>query len=248
MEIKPLTTLIFDLDGTLCRYEESLEDSLLKTFDLDNPEDLPITPTNYQEGFGVEFDRAIDGEVEHPDLGFRTRIFCNILSDDDNYEESKILQLGNKFTRIREDSLSLFDDVAPVFKKIRGKFKLGLLTNGPTSLQGRKIDKLGIESWFNSIIISGEHSMAKPDPRIFEVALEQLNSNRDETIYVGNSLEYDVLGANKAQLPVIWRKDGEEEEEVEGATPNLVINELTELTEGKVTLSFAENGKRRIKL
>ncbi|MFW6111783.1 MAG: HAD family hydrolase [Candidatus Bipolaricaulota bacterium] len=247
MEIKPLTTLIFDLDGTLCRYEESLEDALLKTFDLKDPEDLPLTPTNYQEGFGVEFDRAIDGEVERQDLDFRTRVFWNLLQDDDSFDSSEVISFGEKFTKIRENSLTLFDDVPPVFEELTGKFKLGLLTNGPSSLQGRKIEKLGIESWFDSITISGQHSMAKPDPRIFDIAMEKLNSGREETIYIGNSLKYDVLGANKAKLPVIWRKDGEEEE-VEGAIPNLVINELTELIEGKITLSFAEHGKRRIKL
>ena len=243
-EIKVLTTIIFDLDDTLCRYRTSLEEGLLEAFSVSQPDELPLTPDEYREGFGVEFDKAIDGEVDRPETEFRTRIFLNILKDK-NYDEEKIYDLGRRFAGIREDSLALYDDVEELFKSLSGKFKLGLLTNGPSNLQRRKIDVLGIDSWFDEIIVSGEHDLAKPDPRIFYIALEELNSDPEKTIYVGNSLEYDVLGANNAGVPVIWKKKGEDRTEIEGARPGFVINELSELIYRERTSSEGE--KRSIK-
>ncbi len=246
MLIKSLTTLIFDLDGTLCTYDTELEESLFRTFDVEDIEDLPITPTDYEEGFGLVFDRAIDGNLNWQGSGFRTRIFLELLQDDEDFAKTGIVKLGEKFTTIRENALTLFPEVSSVFERLRDRFKLGLLTNGPSSLQRAKIEKLGIESWFDSIIVSGDHELVKPDPRIFEIALEKLGSTRENTIYVGNSLKYDVLGANNAELPVVWREDGEEEE-TEGAVPDLVINDLTELIDGEVITSLSDKEKRSIK-
>ncbi|MBS3737130.1 MAG: HAD family hydrolase [Candidatus Bipolaricaulota bacterium] len=244
--IKSLTTLIFDLDGTLCRYKTDLEEGLLETFDAEKPENLPLTTEDYQEGFGVEFDKAIDGEVDQPEIEFRTRVFWNVLQDQ-NYSKGEILELGEKFARIREDSLTLYPDVPELFKRLSGKFKLGLLTNGPSNLQRRKIETLGIENWFEAIIVSGEHGLAKPDPRIFYIAMDELECGPEETIYVGNSLKYDVLGAKNAGVPVVWKKNGKEDTEVEGARPSMVIDELKELLEDERDLTISEGEKRSIK-
>lgn len=246
IKIKPLTTLMFDLDDTLCRYKTDLEEALLETFSVEEADDLPLTPEDYQEGFGVEFDKAIDGEVSQPEMEYRTRIFWNLLKDQ-SYSKEEILELGRRFTRIREDSLSLYPGVSGLFKRLSGKFKIGLLTNGPSSLQRRKIEVLGIENWFDGIIVSGEHGLAKPDPRIFYIAMRKLDCGPEETIYIGNSLEYDVLGANNAGVPVVWKKNGEKETEIEGARPSLVIDELKELFESERTSTLSEGGKRSIK-
>ncbi|MBS3787582.1 HAD family hydrolase [Candidatus Bipolaricaulota bacterium] len=244
--IKHLTTLMFDLDGTLCRYKTGLEEGLLRTFSVEEADDLPLTPEDYREGFGIEFDKAISGEVRQLDMGYRNRIFWNLLKNQ-NYSKEEILELGRKFTRIREDSLSLYPGVSQLFKRFSGKFKLGLLTNGPSHLQRRKIELLGIENWFDGITVSGEHDLAKPDPRIFYIAMRKLDSNPEKTIYIGNSLEYDVIGANNAGIPVVWKKNGKEETEVEGARPSLVIDELNELFESKRAHILLEGEKRSIK-
>ncbi|MFP4202518.1 MAG: HAD family hydrolase [Candidatus Acetothermia bacterium] len=237
MDSQTVKTLIFDLDGTLCTYGLSLEDSLEKCFQ-DVDDDIPeIRAEDYEEEFGNQFDMAIDDEVERPDLNFRERIFVNLLSGDEEGEgdkplsEGEILDLARKFTEIREGSLHLFEEVPEVIGDLKGAFKLGMLTNGPSDLQRSKIEVLDIESWFDDIVVSGEHGLAKPDPGIFEIALNRLEAGTEETVYIGNSPQYDILGANNAGIPVIWRKD-EDEEEVEEAIPDLIVEDLRPLANG----------------
>lgn len=246
MESKTVNTLIFDLDGTLCTYGLSLEDSLKKCFggfDRDLPE---VSAEDYEKEFGNQFDKAIDGEVDRPDLNFRERIFLNLLSGEHvegnnrQASEEEILTIARKFKEIRENSLHLFDEVPEVMEELRGEFRLGMLTNGPSDLQRSKIKVLGIEPWFDDIVVSGEHGMAKPDPGIFEVALSRLNADPEDTIYIGNSPQYDVLGANNAGIPVIWRRD-ESEEEIEEANPDLIIDDLTPLSNG-LEVQFIHSG------
>ncbi len=237
MENESLTTLIFDLDGTLCSYGLNLEKSLSRTFSSNKTEFPAFTAEEYQEEFGNQFEKAINDEVDRPDLSFRKRIFFEALSgekgeaEDGHLNEKEILQFGQKFKEIRENSLHLFPEVPEVLEELQGAYKLGMLTNGPSDLQRSKIEILGIESWFEDIVVSGEHGTAKPDPKIFEIALERLGSDRTNSVYIGNSQQYDVAGANKAGLPVIWRRD-ESEEEIEDAVPDAVIDDLRPLNNG----------------
>lgn len=249
MENESITTLIFDLDGTLCSYGTNLENSLSRTFD---GEPVAFSAEEYQEEFGNQFDKAINDEVDRPDLSFRKRIFLEVLSNKEagaaNREvtEGKILQLGEKFKEIREGSLQLFPEVPEVLEELRSDYQLGLLTNGPSDLQWSKIKILGIESWFEDIVVSGEHGTAKPDPEIFEIALERIGSDRNHSIYIGNSQKYDVAGANRAGLPVIWRRD-EAEEEIEDAVPDAVIDDLKPLNNGLLAEKANLKPKKRRK-
>lgn len=237
MENESITTLIFDLDGTLCSYGSNLEKSLSQTFD---GEPVAFSAEDYQEEFGNQFEKAINDEVDRPDLSFRKRIFFEVLSGEKGkaknggLTEQEILRLGQKFKEIRENSLHLFPEVPEVLEELQGVYKLGLLTNGPSDLQRSKIEILGIEPWFEDIVVSGEHGTAKPNPKIFEIALERLNTDQKRSVYVGNSQRYDVAGANNAGLPVIWRRD-ESEEEIADAVPNAVIDDLKPLKNGLLT-------------
>ncbi len=237
MENESITTLIFDLDGTLCSYGLNLEKSLSRTFD---GELVAFSAEEYREEFGNQFDRAINDEVDRPDLSFRKRIFLEVLSgkavgpEEKEITEEEILRLGGKFKEIRENSLYLFPEVPEVLEELRSDYQLGLLTNGPSDLQRSKIEMLDIADWFEDIVVSGEHGTAKPDPKIFEIALERLDTDRNSSVYVGNSQRYDVAGANNAGLPVIWRRD-ETEEEIAEAVPNAVIDDLTPLNNGLLT-------------
>ena len=89
--------------------------------------------------------------------------------------------------------------------KDRG-IKLGLVTNGKTKIQNRKVDTLELREFLDLILTSEEVGINKPDPRIFEIALERLQLEASQIWMVGDHPVNDVLGARGAGLTGVWLK------------------------------------------
>jgi len=68
----------------------------------------------------------------------------------------------------------------------------------------RKCEEAGITQYFDQIIDSTVEGFAKPDPRLFQRALDMMNVKAEETLHVGDLFGCDVLGANAAGIPVVW--------------------------------------------
>jgi FMN phosphatase YigB (HAD superfamily) len=81
---------------------------------------------------------------------------------------------------------------------------LGLVTNGPVGLQQGKIDEVGIGRLFATIVISEQVGVHKPDPRVFQRALDQLACTGAEAWFVGDHPRNDVLGAAGVGMQPIW--------------------------------------------
>ncbi len=81
---------------------------------------------------------------------------------------------------------------------------LAVVTNGPSDLQRDKFKALGAGDVVKAVVISGEHGVAKPDPAIFRLALDDLGVDPKDAWCVGDSLATDVAGAHSAGLTAIW--------------------------------------------
>ena len=81
-----------------------------------------------------------------------------------------------------------------------------IITNGPPENQRKKIDYLGLDKYFSKeqIIVSGEESVAKPNPKLFRIAEERFQINREKVWYIGDSYENDIIGAYQAGWKSIW--------------------------------------------
>lgn len=88
-----------------------------------------------------------------------------------------------------------------------GSLKLGLITNGRGQFQLDNINALGIEKYFDTILISEWEGLKKPNPEIFKKALRQLNIEPREGVYVGDHPINDVKAAKIAGLIGIWKRD-----------------------------------------
>ena len=87
----------------------------------------------------------------------------------------------------------------------RGK-KLGIITNGPTVWQSRKIESMGIAPLFDVILISGSEGIEKPDPRIFARALDRCGVSAESSIFIGDHPEADIRGAKEAGIFPVWKQ------------------------------------------
>ncbi|WP_062047058.1 HAD family hydrolase [Bacillus sp. JCM 19034] len=137
-------------------------------------------------------------------------------------------QLAERFPEERRKHPFVYEETFPVLDKLKGEYKLLLLTNGSPDLQQTKLTITPeIAPYFDEIIISGGFGKGKPDPTIFEHALERIGVNKDEAIMVGDNLMTDILGANRVGIPSVWiNRHNKERNEV---IPTYEITHLNEL-------------------
>lgn len=108
-------------------------------------------------------------------------------------------------------------------------YPLGLVTNGSRDIQYGKIDRLGLRGYFRTIVISGEVGIWKPDPAIYQLALERLGTPADKTLFIGDHPVNDIEGAARAGMRTIWLQRNHPWEDSLKARPIATIRELDEL-------------------
>ena len=83
---------------------------------------------------------------------------------------------------------------------------LGIITNGPTDHQTKKLNQLQLANWIPSqhMIVSQATGFQKPEKEIFQLAEERFNLTAEETLYVGDNYDNDVLGAKRAGWQALW--------------------------------------------
>ena len=87
------------------------------------------------------------------------------------------------------------------------------------------IRALGIENYFETILVSESEGIKKPNPTIFKKALSQINVLANESMYVGDHPENDVKGAKNIGMIGVWKKD----RQWNNVEADFIIDDLSEL-------------------
>ena len=103
------------------------------------------------------------------------------------------------------DSIELYDDVKPTLKKIRDMgIKSAIISDGIPIKQYEKILRLQIDELVDLIVITDEVGIRKPNPKLFEYFLEKFGVKGNETIYIGDNLENDIIPAKMNNINTIY--------------------------------------------
>jgi putative hydrolase of the HAD superfamily len=86
------------------------------------------------------------------------------------------------------------------------KIPCGVVSNAifGESILRWELRKHGLESAFHFVISSGDYGIKKPHPLLFQIAIAKLGVKPEETWFVGDSIENDIVGAKNAGLVPIW--------------------------------------------
>lgn len=112
--------------------------------------------------------------------------------------------------------------------------KIGLISNVNSRGQvPANLAEYNLKHYFDPIVLSSEYGRRKPDPAIFHYAARLANVPTSRCLYVGDRIARDILGARKAgfRLAVQIRHEYDHGEKDEGAVPDFVISQMTELIE-----------------
>lgn len=126
--------------------------------------------------------------------------------------------------------LRAYDDAALLLGAARDAGILtAVITNGPGEVQRGKLEAVGLADAFDAVLISGEVGAAKPDTRIFHVALAELGVAAEDAWHVGDTLAFDIAGARAAGVEAVWlNRDGVARNRAD-AVPHREITTLAEL-------------------
>ncbi len=91
-------------------------------------------------------------------------------------------------------------DVAPALAALRDRgLRLVVVSNANGRLR-HLFDRVGLTKWFDHLLDSHEWGVEKPDPRLFQLALEEARAQAANTVHVGDLYHVDVMGARAAGL------------------------------------------------
>lgn len=210
-------------------------------FDLDNTLlDRTRTFRAFAEQFIGEYFPAATEEEQ------RTMLWSIIKKDEDGYKDKGELfhELIQELAWVRKPAHKelmdyykeryvanavLMEDAIELLAYCRSKYKLALITNGRTKIQYGKIDQLSLRDYFDTILVSEEVGIKKPDRRIFEQALESLMITPEEGVYIGDHPKNDMGGADRAGLHTVWVKVNQPWPENLDVKPVKIVTDLKSL-------------------
>jgi putative hydrolase of the HAD superfamily len=115
----------------------------------------------------------------------------------------------------------IYPDVIPSLKRWQQKeIELGIISNFDRRLY-TVLDLLEIKQFFSSITISSETGSAKPDPRIFQIALEKHHCLPRQAWHIGDSFTEDYQGAIASEIQAFWLNRARPSSEAGNHLPNL---------------------------
>lgn len=218
--------IIFDADETLFDFKRSEMEAFKNTileFGIDYDE-------NYHLKIYKDINTAIWKEFEE---GLITQEKLKVerfkrLSDKLNLTFDEVLFAKSYMKHLAAGSF-LYDDSVDLIENLHKEYKLSIITNGLTSVQENRIKKSVISHYFEDIVISEEVSVSKPNPKIFELALKNINHiDKSKVLMIGDSLTSDIQGGINFGIDTCWYNPNKVKNET-SIKPTYEISNFNEL-------------------
>ncbi len=110
-------------------------------------------------------------------------------------EDATINLLADEYIHHLSSHNHLFPNTMEILAYLRPKYRLHIITNGFQEIQDKKLQNANIHTYFDQVINSEMAGVKKPNPHIFELALEMAGVAPEKSIMIGDSLEADIQGA-----------------------------------------------------
>lgn len=116
--------------------------------------------------------------------------------------------------------------IYPVTKRALGemkkKYRLGIVSNAQEAFTIPEMNLYGLMPYFETIVLSSQVGVKKPNSRIFMQALKTLNVDPGEVVFVGNDMTADIMGAGKLGMRTIFVQN-KEAYNMAGIAPDAII-------------------------
>ena len=220
-----IKAITFDVDGTLWDFVSVMRSSLSQAL-------LELERLDVEAAAMLDVDRMIEirdrvhdewmGKVLNLSV-IRLESFRRALSDVGRPDDTLASHLCAVYFRHKNAKAESYVDVLPTLEALGQRYVVGVISNGGISL-----GELGLEGVVKFAVLAQDCGVEKPDPRIFQIALEKARCSPHELVHVGDSLESDVAGATNAGIGSVWlNRNGQPRDP--GIKPDYEISTLRQL-------------------
>jgi putative hydrolase of the HAD superfamily len=113
--------------------------------------------------------------------------------------------LATRYRVLRDERLAVFPGVAEMLAAlVADGYTLGMISNGDSSGQRRKLERFDLAKHFAYIGIEEEAGVGKPEPEAYWRALRAVDCAPGDAWMVGDNLDWDVIGAQQLGLRAVW--------------------------------------------
>jgi putative hydrolase of the HAD superfamily len=230
-EDQMIKALFFDLYGTLIDIKTDEQDPwaydiLSRYFQYHS---LSIGAEDLKVVYFGEIEQHLrqSGEV-YPEVDVY-KIFNLIMNryGTERYPKSVIVDAAMLFRSLTMKKFALFPHLFETLTRIEEQYKIAIISDAQWVFAEPEVAMLGLDRFFQQRILSSHYGYKKPDVRLFHAAMKKLRVKPEESVYVGDNLRKDLIGAKRAGIRFIYF--GPEMQEYNGFKPDGAFSDYSEL-------------------
>jgi len=210
--------VLFDLDETLIRRTQDMGSAYERAFEM-------VGAAPFAEPAALW--RSLDGPPDPEDeVGYLGAGFARLAAQHDRTDLDPLALAEALVAAIDNTQVAFEPGARTALTAAQSTGATGVITNGPERRQAGKVEAVSLGERVETVVYAGDLPRRKPHVGPFDRAIADLDASADRSLYVGDSLAYDVAGAHNAGLASAWLDDGDGP----GAySPEYVIESLADL-------------------
>lgn len=192
---------MFDADGTLFDFDQAAEHALKTTFleyQIPYETDFIERYLSINRSLWAQFEK---GEIEASAL--KTLRFARFL--DSLGLQADPAQMNEDYLGHLADGSMLLEGAKQLIETLHQRVQMMIITNGFKKVQRPRMERSGIQHYFETIVVSDEVGAAKPDPQIFDHSFAEMGQpSKEEVLIIGDSLSSDMRGGVNYGIDTCW--------------------------------------------
>ena len=227
--LKKYKHIFFDLDRTLWDFDAAAEVAFERIYEQYNLKSLGIPSAHeFHEVYHPLNERLWElyreDKITKVDLN-RTR-FLKPLEHYGIHDVELADHLSEDYVYWSPRIVRLVPGAMELLEYLKPKYHLHLITNGFEEVQDTKLTLSGMKPYFETLTVSEEVGVKKPNPEIFQYALRKAHATAEESLMIGDEMDVDIDGARAAEIDtVLFNPRGEK---IEG-TRTFEVRNLLEI-------------------
>lgn len=195
--------IFFDLDRTLWDFERNSKSALMQLFvelKLDGfIQDFDVFHEVYRKINASYWENYSKGNVSKEKLRIGRFHDTLVHFGIDNLHLST--ELAEGYVKVSPYQTHLFPGTKEVLQELNDQnYRLHIITNGFKEVQFIKLENSGLRQFFEDVLCSEDVGKNKPNPEIFQAALQRTKAKSNVSMMIGDDFEADVLGAERCGI------------------------------------------------